>query len=143
MRKGFTLIEIMTAVLIIVVLAAIGIPNLLRSRLNANESAAISNLRTVCSAAQSYRGANINYPLTLSSLGPASSQPPYLDSELANGVRQDYDFSLSGMDNSFTATAIPRNYGFSGRRSFFVDETGVIYWTNTGQPPSTADSVLE
>ena len=61
-RRAFTLVEITLVLLIIAVVAAIGIPSLVRSRVNANESAAIGNLRTLASALETYKAANAAYP---------------------------------------------------------------------------------
>ena len=64
-KKGFTLVEIMIVVAIIALLAAIAIPNLLRARHNANESAAIGSMRTFSSALESFRAAQTSYPSAL------------------------------------------------------------------------------
>ncbi len=143
MRKGFTLVEIMIVVAIIVLLAAIAIPNLLRARVNANQSAAVAGLHTVSTAAQSYRGANPTYPLALGSMGAAEQTPPYIDNVLAGGAKQGYDFVLAGATNSFTAVATPTTFGSTGTRSFFVDTSGVIRYTNTSTAPTSASSALE
>src|SRR3989344_5444064 len=93
-NKGFTLVEIMIVVAIIVLLAAIAIPNLLRARLNANEAAAVAGLSAISTAAQSYRGANPAYPTVLTSLSGAT--PPYIDSVIGAGTKQGYSFTLTG-----------------------------------------------
>jgi len=142
MRKGFTLVEIMIVVAIIVLLAAIAIPNLLRTRMNANESAAIANLGTISTASQTYRAANPSYPVALASLWSGQT-PPYADSSIGAATgKQGYTFSLTGTTNSFTAVASPVTVGTTGSRYFFVDTTGVIRYS-TGSAVNSAASPLD
>lgn len=139
-KYGFTLVEIMIVVAIIALLAAIAAPNLLRARINANESAAISALRTIHSSAIGFRSVNVAYPPDLVSL--SSSTPAYIDAALGKGERQGYNFSLSGTAVSFSATARPTIYQVTGVRSFFIDESGVLHWTDNDAPATVNDLVL-
>lgn len=140
-KGGFTLVEIMIVVAIIALLAAIAIPNLLRARLNANESAAIGAMQTISTAAQSFRSTNTTYPANLSALSGAS--PPYIDSVLGGGAKQGYNFALTGSTNTFTATARPQTFGTTGNRSFFVDESGVIRFTTADAAATASDNPIE
>jgi len=134
-KKGFTLVEIMIVVAIIALLAAIAIPNLLRARHNANESAAIASLRTISTAMESWRAAQT--PATYAGAGLAAlgaANPPYIDATLAAGAKQGYGFVLvvAGNLQQYTCTATPVTANVTGTRVFVVTESGVI--TTGGVP---------
>lgn len=128
-KRGFTLVEIMIVVAIIILLAAIAIPNLLRARHNANEAAAIASLRTLSSAFESFRAAQTPplYPANLGVLSGAT--PPYIDATLGGGTKQGYGFGMTPAPvggESYDVIATPTNVGTTGTRVFTVDEDGVI-----------------
>lgn len=135
-HKGFTLVEIMIVVAIIALLAAIAIPNLLRARHNANEAASIGALRTISTAAESFRAAQTppTYPASLAALGAAV--PPYIDANLSAGSKQGYNYAYNLVNaNQYTCTGTPATAGVTGTRIFFVDETGVIRLNNAAGAP--------
>ena len=163
-EKGFTLVEIMIVVAIITLIAAIAIPNLLRARHNANETAAIGNTKTLVDALESFRAnqAPTTYPgagvtsggVAVAGLaGLANTNPPYIDAVLAGGTRQGYTFTytppaarvvaIGGVNfnvyDTYTLTATPVTVGTTGTRRFFVDESGVIRVNDIGA--ATAASV--
>ena len=139
--KGFTLVEIMIVVAIIALLAAIAIPNLLRARLNANETAALGALHTIASVCTSYHDVNYvagttahTYPPNLVALGAAANAPgpAYIDPVLETGTKQGYAFVLAGTPTAYTCTAAPVTPNVTGERYFFVDESGVVRWAKGG-----------
>ena len=141
-RRGFTLVEIMIVVAIIALLAAIAIPNLLRARHNANESAAISAMRTISTACESYRAAQTPpvYPADLVAL--SGSTPPYIDTALSGATASGsakqgyfYTYALNANNQQFTCVGTPQVANTTGTRVFYVDETGVIRLTNSAGSP--------
>lgn len=153
-NKGFTLIELMIVVAIIAIIAAIAIPNLLRSRLQSNESAAIGNLRTVVGSQTAFAAAERGYSDTWADLNTPANGPAYLDIILDGVIVTGYEYALaaagdpvdsaSGVNanEDFNATAIPANFGTSGIRGFFVDASGVIRFTTDGTAPTVANDPI-
>ena len=131
-NKGFTLVEIMIVVAIIALLAAIAIPNLLRARHNANETAAIGAMRTFSTAMESFRAAQTppTYPANMAAL--AAANPPYVPGTLAAAVnagtaRQGYFYTYALTNaNAYTLQGTPATVNTTGTRRFFVDQSGVI-----------------
>jgi prepilin-type N-terminal cleavage/methylation domain-containing protein len=136
-ERGFTLIELMIVIAIIAIIAAIAIPNLIEARKGANEASAIGALRTVASAQALYQSGGKEVtgspqtPIYASTMAKLSTQG-LVDNVLGGGTKSGYSFSMLGGDsNSWSCQATPSS-GNSGTRSFYVDQTGVILFTNSG-----------
>ncbi len=142
-QKGFSLIELLIVVAIILIIAAIAIPNLLRSKMAANEASAVATMRTLNTSAVAYSTTYGAYPLNLTNLGPSSSPTSsaadLIDSVLANDPAQKsgYTFTWTGgvvsnVVSTYTLTAKPLTGGVTGQRGFFTDQSGVIRADVTG-----------
>ena len=127
------------------IIAAIAIPNLLASRRAAHEGSAIYSLRRIGAAEETYQSRRQKYG-TLEEL----SAEHLIDSNLATGMRSGYKFKVivssygPSSEPEFDAIASPADYPNTGRRSFLIDETGVIHAADSqGGDASRSDPPLE
>jgi len=155
-QKGFSLIELLIVVAIILIIAAIAIPNLLRARISANESSAVGSIRTINTSEISYATSFPvqGFSVDLASLGtptnpctPASTAACLLDDTLAKATttalsKSGYYFSYTQVAGTpsigYTINGDPAVVNQSGVRGFFSDASGVIRGANPA--PATATS---
>ncbi|HTC65343.1 MAG TPA: prepilin-type N-terminal cleavage/methylation domain-containing protein [Candidatus Saccharimonadales bacterium] len=154
-QKGFSLIELLIVVAIILIIAAIAIPNLLRSKMAANEASAVASLRTYNTAIVSYSTTYGTDPSTdLSTLGPAttpsSTAADLVDNLLgsASPSKSGYTFtykagtaSSAGVISQYSITAQPQSSS-TGQRYFFTDQSGVIRQTTDGTAASATSTPI-
>jgi prepilin-type N-terminal cleavage/methylation domain-containing protein len=143
-QSGFSLIELLIVVAIILIIAAIAVPNLLVARMSANEASAVQSLRTIQSAETAYATTypSVGFSSTLAALSGSSSsscsasstQACLIDSVLASGNKSGYIFTWAGdgltPSVSYNINADPYLRGSSGRRSFFTNYPGVIRYND-------------
>lgn len=126
--RAFTLLELIVVVALLSLLVSLTLPAALRARVQSNESAAIANLRTLSSSAESFR-ATQNPPAYPASLNVMiTSVPPYLDSAWSDSQRQGYNFTyaVAGDQSTYSVGAAPQIANISGINSYCVDQTGVL-----------------
>ena len=143
--RGFSLIEIMIVVAIILVIATIAIPKINASRMFAHETAAIGNMKAVHAAQTQYFSQFGKYAASLAELGPPTggnagpTAADLISTDLAKGQKNGYQFTVTGGPGGYTIVAVPIAFNNTGRRTFFSDQSLSIR-QNWGAEPANAQS---
>ena len=139
-QRGVSVVEVVVLIAILLVVAAIAIPNLLHSNLSEDESSTVASLRALNAACANYSMLYGGYPGSLSNLGPGdaanSTSAALIDAALASGTKSGYVFTYTagaiGIGGNVLSYSITANPGAPGRRRFFTDQSGVIRARTSG-----------
>ncbi len=160
-QKGFSLIELLIVVAIILIIAAIAIPNLLRAQMAAHESSAVGSVRTIVTSQVTYQSTwGVGFANGLTILGtPAGgcgtatvTSSCLIDPVLTTGLKSGYTVNTGAAGGTGTAAspfttfgveAYPITVGSTGTRGFCADEAGVIHYNTTGVAIGVNDTACE
>ena len=154
-QKGFSLIELLIVVAIILIIAAIAIPNLLRSKMAANEASAAGSVRSIVTAQVTYNSTyGIGYSTGLAALGgtvipcvATSANACLLDPVMTSGTKSGYNLASSSAGGvaiaTFVATAVPVTVNVTGNSGFCADETLVVRRQTPSASTPTTDVLCE
>jgi len=144
-RRGFSLIELLIVIAIILIIITIALPKFSSAQRYAKETSALGAIRTIHTMQVQYYSQYGKYATSLTELGPPASgaEGPaaanLIDSTLAGGEKGGYKFTLSANSGGYIINAAPVAFGVSGSRTFYSDQSMVVR-QNFGQEPATVNS---
>jgi prepilin-type N-terminal cleavage/methylation domain-containing protein len=145
MRRGFSLIELLIVIAIILVIITVAVPPYQRAQMLAREMAASKAVQTIQTDEVIYQSQYGHFASSLRQLGPPDAGPSIaaaaglISGALASGTLGGYKFTLTGTADTYAITASPVAFGSSGVKSFYLDQTGILRAAE-GQEPATSAS---
>jgi len=144
-RRGFSLIELLIVIAIILIIITIAVPKYQKTQIFVRETAAIKAIQTIHQMEVQYQSQYGRYATSLTELGPPASGAPspaaadLIGNDLSGGLKQGYKFTVTGTQGGYVVNANPVSYGNDGTRTFYSDQSMVIH-QNFGPEPATASS---
>jgi type IV pilus assembly protein PilA len=148
-RRGFSLIELLIVIAIILIIIMIAVPKYQRSLMYTKEMAAIAAVKTIHQAQVQYSSQFSKFATSLAELGPPASgganasAADMIGNDLSNGLKQGYKFTVTGSPGGYIVTAVPEFYNSSGSRTFYSDQTMVIHEHYGPEPATVQDPELK
>ena len=149
-QNGFSLIELLIVIAIILIILSIALPQMGKSQMNAREVGAIATLRTIYTVETQYMSQYGQFATSLSQLGPppagAGEGPQAADlikGSLASGTTGGYVYTLAGSPTGYSITAVPQVFNTTGRRTFYTDQSGIIRQNWTNEPATDKSDELK
>jgi len=144
-RRGFSLIELLIVIAIILVIVTIAVPQYNKQMMSAHETAAIQAIQTIHAVETQYYSQFGRYAVSLAELGPPASgaagpaAADLISKDLSEGKKSGYVFTVSATPTGYAVSAVPEAFNSSGRRTFYSDQTLVVR-NNWSQEPATVCS---
>jgi type IV pilus assembly protein PilA len=144
-RGGFSLIELLIVIAIILVIVTIAVPQYNKQMMSAHETAAIQAIQTIHAVETQYYSQFGRYAVSLAELGPPASgaagpsAADLISKDLTEGKKSGYIFTVSATPTGYAVSAVPESFNSSGRRTFYSDQTLVVR-NNWSQEPATVSS---
>jgi len=148
-RRGFSLIELLIVIAIILIIASIAVPKVSRQLMLAREQAAIRQIGSIHQAEVQYNSQYGKYAVSLVELGPPASgqagpaSADIIPKNLADGKNSGYLFTVTATPQGYAVTAIPESFGNSGSRSFYSDQTQAIRQSVTAEPANANSDLIK
>ncbi len=146
-QRGFSLIELLIVIAIILIILSVALPKMSQSQIHAREMGAIKTLQTINTVQIQYQSEFGQYANSLAQLGPpagagtneGAQAANLISGNLASGTSGGYNYTVTQTPSGYAVVAVPKVYNSTGRRSFYTDQTGVVR-ESASQEPATANS---
>ena len=147
---GFSLIELLIVIAIILIILAVAMPKLSQSRKYAQEMAALQAIKTIHQAETMYYSQYGKYAGSLAELGPPTAggasgagAADLIQEDLATGEKQGYKFTITASPGGYVINANPMAFGTNGSRTFWSDQSMAIRQNHTAEPATASSEIFK
>jgi type IV pilus assembly protein PilA len=144
--RGFSFVELLVVLAVIAIVLSVAIPQITKFRLNGVETMVAKEMQTIGTAQVQYHSQFGHFAPSLAALGPPArggvegpDAAQLLPGSLASGEKNGYLYTLAVTPSGYSLNANPKVFGTSGRRTFYLDQDGIVH-QNWGQAPATVES---